>query len=420
MMQISSSQFYGSSLAGMLNQQSTLNTLSNELSTGNVLVNPADAPVAAAQNVTLTTQINQIASYTQNGQIAQQSLQLESSTLQSVNTLIGQVQQLAQQMNNGTVSGLDLQSAATTMQGYMQQLVQYSNTQDGLGNYVFAGSQTQTQPFSLQADGTVTYNGDGNQNQLALGPSLQVPTGNSGASIFMNIPGGNGTFSVGASGSNTGDATAGPGTVNNTALAQQTLLVNGTQYQISFSADPSGTGLDYSVSSGSGAAMTASGQVASGSFSAGMSITLPPGSDPAITVPVQGTPAAGDAFTIAAAQPQSLFATFQSLEQAFTSTQGNSNGSLRAQTIANALQGLSQGQDNVLSVQSSIGASLQQVQAVQSQNSSMTLQLQTQQSNLTNIDYPQVITAYQESLTALQASESAFSQLQGLSLFKYL
>jgi flagellar hook-associated protein 3 FlgL len=418
---ISSSQFYGASLSGILQQQNLLNTLSQQLSTGNALVNPSAQPVAVAQNVSLTAQIGQLAGFSQNGSNAQQSLQLESSSLQSVGTLVQQVRQLALQMNNGTIDSQQLQNAATTMQGYLQQLVQYGNTQDGQGNYIFAGSRTQTQPFVLQSNGQVLYQGDGAQNQLALGASLSTAVGDPGSAVFMDIPGGNGTFSVSAGGSNTGGATAGPGTVNDPSLAQQVLTVNGTEYQISFSAAPSGSGLVYSVSSGVGASFSSAGVVSSGAFTSGMSVGLPPGASPAIEVPILGAPAAGDSFTIAASKPQSLFTTFLDLQQAFSgSGQASGASSRRAQSISDALASLDQAQTALLGTQSAIGSRLQQVQAVQSQNSSVTLQLQTQQASISDINYPQVITQYQQSLTALQASESAFSQLQGLSLFKYL
>ncbi len=417
-MRISTSQFYAASLTGILNQQNTLNTLSQQLSTGSTLTNPSDQPVAAAQNITLTGQINRLATYTQNGQNAQNSLQLESATVQSVGTLVDQVRQLAVQMNNGTVSTQDLQNAAATMQGYVQQLAQYANTQDGQGNYLFAGSKSGSQPFIIQANGTVQYQGDGGQNQLALGPSLNTAISDPGSALFMNTRAGNGTFSVNAASGNTGGATAGPGTVNNTALAQQTLQVDGTQYQISFSG--SGGAMSYSVTSGTGGTFSAS-PVSSGTFTAGMSIGLPPGNNHAITVPIVGTPSSGDSFTVGAAQPQSLFQTFQSLADAFSaSAQTSGSNAQRAQSISNALASLDQSQTSLLSTQASIGSRLQQVQAVQTQNSSLTLQLQTQQTQLSSINYPQVITDYQSSLTALQAAQKAFSQVQGLSLFQYL
>lgn len=418
-MRVSTPQFYANSLAGMTAQTQTLNTLNQQLATGNALVNPSDAPVAAAQNVALTGQINRLGGYAQNAQNAQNSLQLESSTLQSVTTLIGQVRQLALQMNNATVNGQDLRNAAAAMQGYLQQLVQYANTQDGQGNYLFAGSKSNVQPFTLQADGSVSYAGDGGQNRLALGPSLSTAIGDPGDALFMNTRAGNGTFTVDAAASNAGSATAGPGTVANVSLAQQTLWVDGTRYQIGFTAGGTPGSLNYTVSSGSaGGSFT---PIASGAFTPGMSIGLPPGGAPAIEVPINGTPAAGDTFTISAAGPQSLFTTFQQLQQAFSQTaQTPGSNALRAQAISNALASLDQSQTTLLSAQSAIGSRLQQIQAVQAQNASLTLQLQTQQAGLTQIDYAAVITQFQQTYTALQAAQKSFALLAGMNLFQYL
>ncbi len=418
-MRVSTPQFYANSLAGMTAQTQTLNTLNQQLATGNALVNPSDAPVAAAQNVALTGQINRLGGYAQNAQNAQNSLQLETSTLQSVTTLLGQVRQLALQMNNATVNSQDLRNASDAMQGYLQQLVQYANTQDGQGNYLFAGSKSNVQPFTLQADGTVSYAGDGGQNRLALGPSLSTAIGDAGDALFMNTRAGNGTFTVNAASSNTGAATAGPGTVANASLAQQTLWVDGTQYQIGFSAGSTPGALTYTVSSGSGGGPFTA--VSSGTYTPGISIGLPPGGAPAINVPINGTPAAGDTFTVAAAGPQSLFATFAQLQQAFSQTaQTPGSNAQRAQAISNALASLDQSQTTLLSTQSAVGSRLQQIQAVQAQNASVTLQLQTQQASLTQIDYAAVITQFQQTYTALQAAQKSFAQLAGMNLFQYL
>lgn len=422
-MRISTSQFYTASLAGMLNQQATISNLSRQLSTGNRLTNPADYPVDSAQVVGLAGQLNRLAGYQQNGQNAQNALQLESSTLQSTGTLLNQVRSLALQMNNATISSQDLANAAGAMGGYLQQLLQYANTQDGQGNYVFAGSRNQIQPFSLLPNGQVQYSGDGAQNELTIGSSLQTAISDPGNAIFMDIPAGNGSFTVAASGSNTGGAVAGPGSVVNASLAQQALVVDQTQYRISFSGSTANGGTQtYAVTSGTGSGMSASGVVASGAFTPGMSITIPSsGGTALLNVPVQGAPAPGDTFTLAAAGKQSLFTIFQHLQQAFSmNASAPGVNAQRAQAIANAISGLDQSQTTLLNTQAAIGTRLQQVQAVQNMNSNLTLQLQTQQSQLTDINYPQVITAYQQSLTALQASEQAYAKVQGLSLFQYI
>ena len=429
-MRVSTQQIFQAGLSGMLQQQSTLNQLSQQLSTGNALTNPADNPTAYSQSLNLGARIANLQSYQQSNQYAQQNLQLSSSSLQSVGTLIDQVKQLAVQMNNATVNGNDLQNAVTQMQGNLQQLVQLANTQDGNGAYLYGGSLTNRQPFTLQGNGQVVYQGDSSQQTLQIGPSLNMGVSQPGNQVFMNIPDGNGTFSVTPSGSNysggSGTVTLGPGSVINTSAANNAFVAQGVEYQVSVSANASGA-LSYSVSSGlasSSGALSSSGVVSSGVYTPGQSITIPgPDGSPMATVQAQGQPADGQtqSFTLAAAKPQSLFQTFSDLIQAFQAGSGSPGANAqRAQGISNVLQNLSQAQTQVLSVQAQIGSNLQEAQSVSSLNSNLTTQFQTTQSSLTDISYPQVITQFQESSTALQAAQKAFVQVQGLSLFNYI
>jgi len=424
-MRVSTQQFYSTSLTGMLNQQSTLNNLSQQLSTGNALGNPADNPVANAQVLNLNAKLSNLGAYQQANQSSQQDLQLSSGVLQSVNSLISQVQQLAVQMNNATVSAQDRQNAATAMAGNLQQLVQLANTQNANGQYVFSGSQSSTQPFQLQANGNVQYLGDGAQKSLMIGPGLNMPVSEAGSAVFMDVPAGNGSFTVSAAAANSGTVTMGPGSVLDPGAASQQLVVQQGEYQITFGA----SGSSYSITSGTGTVGSASWNASSGTvvsgaaYTPGQSIAIPATSGGVnfLSVPVAGTPAAGDSFTIAASRPQSIFQTFSDLQQALGSTgSGPGANTRRAQAISNVLANLNQAQTQVLSTQASIGARLQQAQSVSSLNSSLTLQFQTQQGNLADISYPQVITQYQQSLTALQASQKAFAQVQGLSLFNYI
>jgi flagellar hook-associated protein 3 FlgL len=440
-MRVSTQEFYQSSLYSLLNQQSTLNNLSQQLSTGNALINPTNDPVGNAQVLDLNTKIANLGSYQQSNTYAQQGLSMSSSTLQSVGTLMNQVQQLAVQMNNATVNSNDLQNAVTTMQGNLQQLVQLANTQDANGTYIYGGSNAQTPPFQLQSDGTVQYMGDSSQKTLQIGPGLSTPVSQAGNAIFMNVPVGNGTFTVTASGSNylipatsgatatdVGNTTLGPGSVLNQATADSQFVANNAQYEVSISNTSSG--LTYTVSSGTGTVdstgwSASSGTVVSGTYTPGQSINIPGtlGGSPFMTVSTNGQPVSGQTaqFTLAAAKPQSIFQTFSDLIAAFTGSSGSPGANTsRSQNISNALANLNQFQTTLLSTQAQIGSNIQQAQSVQSLNANLTQQFQTDQGNIADVSYPQVITQFQESSTALQAAQKAFVQVQGLSLFNYI
>lgn len=440
-MRVSTQEFYQSSLYSLLNQQSTLNNLSQQLSTGNALINPTNDPVGNAQVLDLNTKIANLGSYQQSNTYAQQGLSMSSSTLQSVGTLMNQVQQLAVQMNNATVNSNDLQNAVTTMQGNLQQLVQLANTQDANGTYIYGGSNAQTPPFQLQSDGTVQYMGDSSQKTLQIGPGLTTPVSQAGNAIFMNVPAGNGTFTVTASGSNylipatsgatatdVGNTTLGPGSVLNQATADSQFVAGNAQYEVTISNTSSG--LTYTVSSGTGTVdstgwSASSGTVVSGTYMPGQSINIPGtlGGSPFMTVSTNGQPVSGQTaqFTLAAAKPQSIFQTFSDLIAAFTGSSGSpSANTSRSQDISNALANLNQFQTTLLSTQAQIGSNIQQAQSVQSLNANLTQQFQTDQGNIADVSYPQVITQFQESSTALQAAQKAFVQVQGLSLFNYI
>jgi len=433
-MRVSTPEFYQSSLTGLLNQQSTLNNLAQQLSTGNALIDPSSNPVAYAQTIDLSARIDNLTQYQQSNNYAQQNLQLSSSTLQSVSTLINQVQQLAVQMNNGSVNGNDLKNAINAMQGNLQQLVQLANTQDANGSYIFGGSATNDPPFQLQSDGSVQYLGDSAQKNLQIGPGLSIPSSQAGNAIFMNVPAGNGTFTVLPSGSNylpaagsansaVGTTTLGPGSVLNQSSAKDFFVARGGQLQVTISNTSSG--LVYTVSSGLGGGMTSSGVVASGTYTPGMSISVPAavGGPAMLSVTAQGVPAAGQSarFTLQAAGTQSIFQTFRNLIDAFQAGSGSPGANTqRAQGISNALADLGQFQTTLLSTQAAIGSQLQQAESVNSLNASLLQQFQTSCGNLQDVSYPQVITQFQQSSTALQAAQKAFVQVQGLSLFNYI
>ena len=97
-------------------------------------------------------------------------------------TQITQAISLATEGNNGTLNASDLSSIANQLTGVRSEIMSLANT-SYQGQYVFAGSQTSTQPFSLDTSttpATVVYSGDSMQT------TIQSP---SGQSFPLNVPG---------------------------------------------------------------------------------------------------------------------------------------------------------------------------------------------------------------------------------------
>jgi flagellar hook-associated protein 3 FlgL len=414
-MRISTNEFLLGSLNDMLAQQENVNQLNREIASGETMLSAESDPGGASQVIGLANQIGQLAYDTANGQAATQTLQNGVGTLQQVTNLLVQLRQTATSIANGTSTETDEQSAIATAQSLQQQLVQLANTQGPNGAYIFAGSKSNAPAFSALPNGQVVFSGDAAINEVQIAPSLNVASTISGQAIFMNIPAGTDGVAVSASGGNTGGAYAIVGGVTNLSQVTAASLA-GTQYDVSFSG--SGSDLTYQVTSGTGIPGSAgykatSGVVASGNYSAGSDVDFA-----GIDLQVNGTPAAGDSFAVRPGATSSLFQTVQNLISAIQLPQETgAQRTLAQQALQNVLANIGGAQTSVLSGQAALGASLAEIQSVQTQNSASSANASTDMSNLQSANLPQVLANYSESLTALQAAQLAFAKVQGLTLF---
>jgi flagellar hook-associated protein 3 FlgL len=175
--------FYVTNLAGSLDQtQLTEQQLTQELSSGVRVTSLSQDPEAAGENVLLLNQIDQDDSFTQSSSLVQGQLQVADSALGSVVSELTQAITLATSADNGTLNASDRQSIANQIAGIRDEVQSLANT-SYQGQYIFAGGQTATAPFSTSSattPATTTYSGDENVNYLS------TPDGQT---IQLNVPG---------------------------------------------------------------------------------------------------------------------------------------------------------------------------------------------------------------------------------------
>lgn len=411
-MQISTNEFLLGSVGELLTQESNLSQLNNQIATGQTLLDAASDPAGAGQALGLASGINRLTYDAGNAQSASQQLQSGLGALQQVSTVLDQLRQTAIQGANAGNSAATQEALINTAQSGLLQLLQLANSQGADGQYIFAGSNSETAPFASLPNGQIAFTGDGATNQIEVAPALTVPVGLSGGSIFENIPAGSNGVAATAAASNTGDAYAAvQGVTDQSQVTAERLA--GTQFEIAFSAGVGGT-LGYTVTSGIGSPGSASfsataATVASGSFTTGSDLQFG-GFDIAIT----GTPAAGDQFVVQPAATSSLFQTVQGLIAALGSASSD------PQQIENAISNLDNAQNSIQTAQATLGSSLAAIQGVQTADENQSTTDQAQLTNLQSANLPQVLATYSEGVTALQAAELAFSKIQNLSLFSVI
>jgi flagellar hook-associated protein 3 FlgL len=179
---------YITNLVSSLDQtQASEQQLSSELSSGVSITSLSDNPVGAGENVLLLNQIEQDDSFTQSSNLVSGQLQVADSALGSVVSELTQAVSLATSANNGTMNTSDVKSIGNQISGILDEVQSLANT-SYQGQYIFAGSQTTTAPFSTSTGASpavTSYKGDEGINHLELPNGQQIQLNVPGDQIFM-------------------------------------------------------------------------------------------------------------------------------------------------------------------------------------------------------------------------------------------
>ena len=377
--------------------QAAMSKTQEQLSTGNKIQTAADDPTGMAQVNQLDMQLSASQQYVTNGNLASANLNLETQALGDATNLLQSARDLAVEANNASLTASQRQDIATQLSQQLQQLVAIGNRTDSNGNFLFSGNASSTQPFS-QNGNSVSYAGADQVNQIQISENQRISAGDTGSSIFMNLPAGNGTFTTATGAANTGTASIGPGTVTNPSQwAPDT-------YTITFT-DPT----DYTVTNSGGTTVT------SGTYDPAAGGTI---SFNGIQVTLSGSPGSNDTFTVAPAGKSSAFATLSGLITTLNST---TQGSGQTTTQINqAIEQIDGALNNLGSVSASVGGRVNAVTASQTSAQTRQTELKSAVSDISSTDYAAATTQLSSEEIALQAAEESYASLAKLSLFNYV
>ena len=169
----------------MSQTQQQIDTDEQEIASGQSVNLPSDDPAAAAilaQNADQTSQTDQ---FQRSIGSLEGEIQSADSTLNSVTTALQQAISLGVEGATGTENTADRAALATQVEGIQSQLLSLANL-TYQGNYVFAGTATQTVPFVLDSNSPsgVTYQGNTGVNSVTLGSQFSLQTNLPGSQLF--------------------------------------------------------------------------------------------------------------------------------------------------------------------------------------------------------------------------------------------
>ncbi|MES1923782.1 flagellar hook-associated protein FlgL [Salinisphaera sp. T31B1] len=404
-MRLSTNTIYAMGSQAILRQQSEVADIGQQLASGRRIVTPADDPRAAAQalNVSQAAQVN--AQFADSREIARRSLSAEDNELDSVIDALTAAKPLFVQAGNGTLSDADRDSIATQLEGIHAQLLGNANAQNGNGGSFFSGYRTDASAFLFdETTGVATYNGDAGRRELRVDSSRTMPINDTGRDVFASVTAG-ARYVARAGADNAGSAVfAGIGVRDSAATDY------GDSFEITF-ADNAGE-LSYSVRNTTTATDVVSGAV----FEPGQTLTI----GASMSLRIDGMPADGDAFTLGKGRPEdsNILNTIAGLAaQLRQPDDGPAAGAALANTLNSAQRQLDNSLDNVLSVRSSLGARLNELDVLDRAGSNRDVNYKSSLANLQDVDPVKAISDYSLAQVALQFSQKTFADIQQMSLF---
>ncbi|WP_446742374.1 flagellar hook-associated protein FlgL [Silvibacterium acidisoli] len=161
-------------------------TYTEEISSGVSLNSLSDDPAAAGLNTQLISELGANDTFSTTAGSAESMLQVTDTALGNVVTQLTNAISLATEAANGTSNSSDLATVTTQLTGIRDEVLSLANS-SYLGQYLFAGSQTTTEPFTLDTStspASVTYNGDDGVSYVMTPTGQQIQTNMPGDQIF--------------------------------------------------------------------------------------------------------------------------------------------------------------------------------------------------------------------------------------------
>jgi flagellar hook-associated protein 3 FlgL len=191
-MRISTNTLYQTAISKISSLQSEQSRLQQQIASGKRIISPSDDPIAASRALEISHAKSVNTQYADNRKIANASLTGLDISLGSITelmisnrtTLVG---------NAGSLSADQRTVLSTNLKASFETLVGFANTKDSTGNYIYAGFQSGSAPFTATPSGA-TYNGDSNLQLLQVDGQRKMAVNLTGDSVFQ--AGGNDVFST--------------------------------------------------------------------------------------------------------------------------------------------------------------------------------------------------------------------------------
>ncbi len=392
-----SANLFDNTLAKLSSRQVELSGLQDKLSAGKKVLHASDDPAGAAQAERALTRATRVQTEQRALGLQRNAIATAESTLGDATAALQTLRDLVISAGNPAMSPANRNSIAQQITGLRDQLFGYANQQDSNGIPLFGGLGSAGAPFTDAASGVV-FNGIAGQRACT---AVSIPSLMDGQAVWMDVPTGNGVFTVGLNAANSGTSWTNVGQVLNPAA------LTGHNYSVSFQVTAGVT--TYSVTDTSTATAVATAQP----YVDGKAINFD-----GLSFTAHGVPANGDSVQLASSTRTDLF---DVLDNAINSiNQASAPGHLITQATTLALVQIDAGMSRIQSARGIAGDFLNRADTIDKNQQTKAQQLAADRSRAEDMDMVQGISDFQNQQTGYEAALKTYAQVQRLSLFNYL
>lgn len=193
-MRISTQQMQTNGVNLILEQQSELSYTQQQLATGKRILNPSDDISGSTQALALKKVIATHEQYVRNIGVVESRLVQEETVISQAVDSLQRIHELAIQSTGPLIGASEKQHISVEVREILGQLLSLANSEDTNGEYLFAGHNVDTAPFTATENPVgsgqfdYAYTGDSGQRFLQIGTTLQVAVSDPGDDVFMDVP----------------------------------------------------------------------------------------------------------------------------------------------------------------------------------------------------------------------------------------
>ncbi|QOL27071.1 flagellar hook-associated protein FlgL [Thalassotalea sp. LPB0316] len=403
-MRVSTNQMFTTSRNYMSRNESDLNQQVGYLSSGKKVLTAKDDAVSYGTLTGYKDELANIQQFRRNIVQAENRNTLIEGSFSSAQNVLNSVKTTFIQANNGSMSDDDRAALAEQLKQNLQEMLDIANARDETGGYVFGGYQIDKQPFLLQPDNSVVYQGDNGTRELKISKSVEVPLNQPGDDAFLKAANPIGDF-VGVYNTNVSGMS-----VNRAIIQDRGAYVDGANYTFDFT-DTNGDGnLELTVTDN-----TATNLITVDPYVPGQTIAFN-----GMEVNIDGTPLPGGQLELA---PQENVSVFEAIKDAidWVSRTGNVTGTAQhGVDYGHILSNINASLNHISTRQGDAGINLQLIKSQENFHADNELLMEQGRSVIEDLDFATAVTQFEQSKVALQAAQQTYAQLQNLSLFNYI